>query len=68
MNTLFSDKFFYHIYPLGFCNCPKKNDFVSPRGYAFEKLTEELDKIKSLGINALYIGPIFESTAMVMIL
>ena len=63
MNTLFSDKIFYHIYPLGFCNCPKKNDFVSPRGYAFEKLTEELDKIKSLGINALYIGPIFESTA-----
>ena len=63
MNTLFSDKFFYHIYPLGFCNCPKQNDFVSPRGYAFEKLTEELDKIKSLGINALYIGPIFESTA-----
>ena len=63
MNTLFSDKIFYHIYPLGFCNCPKKNDFVSPRGCAFEKLTEELDKIKSLGINALYIGPIFESTA-----
>ena len=63
MNTLFSNKIFYHIYPLGYCNCPKKNDFVSPRGYAFEKLTEELDKIKSLGINALYIGPIFESTA-----
>lgn len=63
MNTLFSDKIFYHIYPLGLCNCPKKNDFVSPKGYGFEKLTEELDKIKSLGINALYIGPIFESTA-----
>lgn len=63
MNTLFSDKFFYHIYPLGLCGCPKQNDFASPRGYAFEKLTEELDKIKSLGVNALYIGPIFESTA-----
>lgn len=63
MNTLFSDKFFYHIYPLGLCGCPKQNDFASPRGYAFEKLTEELNKIKSLGANALYIGPIFESTA-----
>ena len=63
MNTLFSDKFFYHIYPLGLCNCPKKNDFSSPAGNAFEKLTEDLDRLKNLGINALYIGPIFESSA-----
>lgn len=63
MNTLFHDKFFYHIYPLGLCNCPKKNDFSSPAGNAFEKLTEDLDRIKNLGINALYIGPIFESSA-----
>lgn len=63
MNTLFSDKFFYHIYPLGMCNCPRRNDFCCPAGNAFEKLTTELDKIKSLGVNALYIGPIFESTS-----
>lgn len=63
MNTLFSDKFFYHIYPLGLCGCPKGNDFSCPAGNAFEKLAAELDRIKSLGVNALYIGPVFESTA-----
>lgn len=63
MNALFSDKFFYHIYPLGLCGCPKKNDFSCPAGNAFEKLSLELERIKNLGVNALYIGPIFESTA-----
>ncbi len=63
MNTLFYNKFFYHIYPLGLCNCPKRNDFSCPAGNAFEKLTPELANLKKLGINALYIGPIFESTA-----
>jgi len=63
MNTIFSDKVFYHIYPLGLCNCPKHNDFSSPAGNAFEVLTEQLDYLADLGINALYIGPIFESTS-----
>ena len=48
MNTLFSNKFFYHIYPLGLCGCPKKNDFSCPAGNAFEKLTPELIRIKNL--------------------
>ena len=63
MNSLFSDKFFYHIYPLGLCGCPERNDFSCPAGNAFQKLTAELPKIKKLGVNALYIGPVFESTA-----
>lgn len=63
MNNLFSEKFFYHIYPLGLCGCPTRNDFSCPAGNAFEKLTEDLDRIKNLGVNALYIGPVFESTA-----
>jgi len=63
MYGLFHDKIFYHIYPLGFCGSPKYNDFSSPAGNAFEKLALELDRIKNLGINALYFGPIFESSA-----
>ena len=63
MNTLFSDKFFYHIYPLGLCGCPERNDFSCPAGNAFQKLTQELTKIQELGVNAIYIGPIFESTS-----
>lgn len=63
MKQIYSDKIFYHIYPLGLSGAPQKNDFSSPKGDFFEKLTQDLDRIKSLGVNALYIGPIFESTA-----
>jgi len=62
-NTIFSDKFFYHIYPLGMCNCPKHNDYSCAAGNKFEILTGLLDQIKDLGVNALYIGPVFESCA-----
>lgn len=54
---------FYHIYPLGLCGCQAQNDFSCPAGHCFEKLAEELPRIKSLGVNALYIGPVFESTS-----
>jgi len=63
MQGLFIEKNFYHIYPLGMCGCPKKNDFSCEAGNAFEKLAGELDRLKSMGINALYIGPLFESTS-----
>ncbi|MCQ2241677.1 alpha-amylase family glycosyl hydrolase [Treponema sp.] len=63
MNAIFSDKFFYHIYPLGMGNCPRHNDYQCPPGNFFEILTPELDRIHELGVNALYIGPIFESTS-----
>lgn len=63
MNNIFSDKFFYHIYPLGLAGCPEHNDFSCPAGNAFEILQADLDRIQELGVNALYIGPVFESSA-----
>ncbi len=63
MNTNFSDKIFYHIYALGLGNCPRKNDFSCPAGNFFERLTQDLERIQSLGFNAILIGPIFESSA-----
>lgn len=62
MKSSISDTVFYHIYPLGMDGCPVKNDFSCPAGNTFEKFTTHLDKIKALGCNALYIGPLFEST------
>lgn len=59
---IFADKVFYHIYPLGLCGAPKNNDFCQPAGNCFEILSTDLDRIRGLGFNALYIGPIFEST------
>jgi len=62
MRNTINESFFYHIYPLGMCNCSKQNDFCQPAGNAFENLIPTLDKIAGMGINALYIGPIFESS------
>ena len=54
---------FYHIYPLGLCGAPRNNDFSSPAVPRLEKLTAWLDHIQSLGVNAIYLGPVFESSS-----
>lgn len=63
MKSTICDAVFYHIYPLGMTGCPKKNDFSCPAGNTFETLATQLNLIKKLGCNALYIGPLFESTS-----
>ena len=57
------DAFFYHVYPLGLCGAPARNDFSAPPVERLDELTGWLDHIRSLGCNALYLGPVFESTA-----
>ena len=50
---------FYQIYPIGFCGAPTENDSVTiPR---IRKIIEWTDYLKSLGINAVLLNPIFES-------
>ncbi|MCQ2613102.1 MAG: alpha-amylase family glycosyl hydrolase [Treponemataceae bacterium] len=63
MNSEIQKAVFYHIYPLGLCNCPKQNDFCQSAGDGLKKLTQELPGIRERGFNAVYIGPLFESTA-----
>ena len=58
-----SDKIFYHIYPLGMCGTPKRNDFCSPAGNGLLSLINHIPRLLSLGINALYVGPLFESSS-----
>jgi glycosidase len=57
------DWIFYHMYPLGFCGAPERNDFCSPSGGGLRSLKECIPHLRELGFNALYIGPLFESTA-----
>lgn len=57
------DAIFYHIYPLGFCDAPEHNDFTSAPVPRLAKIETWLDHLQTLGINALYLGPVFESTA-----
>jgi len=52
---------FYHIYPLGFCGALRYNDEPAPVP-RLDKLAAWIPHLKDLGINALYIGPIFQST------
>lgn len=54
---------FYHIYPLGLCGAPHNNDFSSPPVPRLDKLAAWLDHIQSLGANAIYLGPVFESSS-----
>lgn len=55
-----NESIMYHIYPLGFCGAPLKNDGVmKPR---IEKLADWIPHLKELSVNAVYLGPIFSSS------
>lgn len=50
---------FYQLYPIGFCGAPTKNDnAIVPR---IRKIIEWTDYLKSIGINAVLLNPIFDS-------
>ena len=57
------DAVFYHIYPLGLCGAPPRNDFCSPMTPRLERLYAWIDHLLYLGVNAVCLGPVFESTA-----
>jgi len=57
------ESIFYHIYPLGLCGAPEWNNLASPVVHRLEKLIPWLDHIQSLGANAIYLGPVFESSS-----
>lgn len=59
--TISSNSVFYHIYPLGFCGTPENNDFCSPATSSLLKISDNIEHLKQLGINAVYLGPLFES-------
>ena len=54
---------FYHIYPLGLCAPPERNDFQGQPVTRLDELYPWLDHLQDLGVTALYLGPLFESTA-----
>ncbi len=58
-----NDSIFYHIYPLGLTGAPEHSDFSQPPVARLEQLYAWIPHLKALGVNALYLGPLFESTA-----
>ncbi len=71
MITDYRDAFFYHVYPLGFCGALYRNgnagrhDF-NPEPSPTNRLQKLNDKwishLVEMGINAIYFGPLFESS------
>ncbi len=61
MTTINQNSIFYHIYPLGACGAPHFNDFHSDPQSLLRQILGWLDHIQSLGANAVYLGPVFES-------
>jgi cyclomaltodextrinase len=57
-----TDSIFYHIYPLGALNAPHHNDFTSQPVSRLPLMIDWLEHIQLLGANAIYLGPVFESS------
>jgi cyclomaltodextrinase len=54
---------FYHIYPLGLLGASKNNSGDLSQDHRLLNLIPWLDHMLALGANALYLGPIFESSS-----
>jgi len=59
----YRDAVFYHIYPLGYAGAPMKNDFKSDPVPRLNAVEDQISHITGLGCNAVYFGPIFESSS-----
>lgn len=59
----FENAVIYHIYPLGFCGAEKVNDFKIEPINRIKKIGQWGEYLKELGINTVFLGPIFESTS-----
>lgn len=56
----YDEAIFYHIYPLGMLDAPKENPYGEPV-HRLPGLLPWIGHLQQIGVNALYIGPLFES-------
>lgn len=56
----YDESVFYHIYPLGLSGSPALNDYGEAQ-HRLRDLEPWIDHLLSIGCNALYIGPLFQS-------
>jgi glycosidase len=61
MSTWYEKAVFYHMYPLGMTGAPKENP-EGPAEHRFQELDAWIPHMKEIGCNAVYIGPLFESS------
>jgi cyclomaltodextrinase len=63
MENWINKSVFYHIYPLGCLGAPQKNDFSAPVTPRLKELERWLPHLQDMQVNAVYLGPVFESSA-----
>jgi cyclomaltodextrinase len=63
MENWFENAFVYHIYPLGLCGAPQRNSFYFPISYRLDYLHTWIQHLKEMGVTAVCIGPLFESSS-----
>ena len=56
----YDEAVFYHIYPLGMLDAPRENPYGEPV-HRLPGLIPWIGHLQQIGVNALYIGPLFES-------
>lgn len=61
MHSWYEKAVFYHMYPLGMTGAPKDNP-EGPVTHRFPELELWIPHIRKIGCNAIYIGPLFESS------
>lgn len=61
MNSWIENRVFYNIFTLGFCDVLEPNKVYEKKN-RFIKIEEWIPHLKEMSINALYFGPIFESS------
>ena len=62
MTKWYDASVFYHLYPLG-CTGAPADHLSGEGGNGFRQLMEWIPYLQDLGFNALYIGPLFESSS-----
>lgn len=62
MGKWYEEAVFYHMYPIGMSGAPRQNTEAGVT-HRFQELNEWLGHIAGVGGNAVYIGPLFESTS-----
>lgn len=62
MGKWYESAVFYHMYPLGMLGAPKYNN-EEEVVHRLPRLLPWVDHVKKIGVTAIYIGPLFESTS-----
>lgn len=62
MQFWFHDAIVYHIYPIGFAGAPRENAGGDPV-CRLDRVIDLIPHLKSLNVDAVYFGPVFESVS-----